>query len=184
MNFTSYNDIAVAAAVDLVNTFNPVRRREHLNGPAALSAFLRTHGDSYAGAVTERDVAAVRAVRKRLRAAFSAPTPQKAAAVLNALLEESGAVPHLTDHDGEPWHLHFTPGGAPLADRMAAEAAAALAVVIAEGGFERLRVCDGDRCEDVFVDSSKNRSRRFCSPEVCGNRASVAAYRRRQREKH
>ena len=55
------------------------------------------------------------------------------------------------------------------------------AVVIGDGGFDRLRLCARDDCDDVFVDASRNRSRRFCDPATCGNRAHVAAYRARQR---
>ena len=45
--------------------------------------------------------------------------------------------------------------------------------------LDRLRVCAADDCDDVLVDLSKNRSRRFCEAG-CGNRANVAAYRARQ----
>ncbi|HEY5400209.1 MAG TPA: CGNR zinc finger domain-containing protein [Trebonia sp.] len=47
------------------------------------------------------------------------------------------------------------------------------------GEFGRLRVCAADDCEDVLVDLSKNRSRRFCSL-TCANRVNVAAYRSRR----
>ena len=43
----------------------------------------------------------------------------------------------------------------------------------------RLRVCAADDCEDVVVDLSKNRSKRYCDG-TCGNRANVAAYRARK----
>ena len=67
----------------------------------------------------------------------------------------------------------------PLADRMAVDAAMAFADVIRVGEFGRLRVCAADDCEDVLVDLSKNRSRRFCSL-TCANRVNVAAYRSRR----
>ncbi|MBW3576903.1 MAG: CGNR zinc finger domain-containing protein [Actinobacteria bacterium] len=57
----------------------------------------------------------------------------------------------------------------------------AQATVIAAGEFHRLDVCAGEKCDDVYIDTSRSRSRRFCSPATCGNRASVAAYRARQR---
>jgi len=112
---------------------------------------------------------------------FEAPDEETAAGILNGLLAKSGARPELTNHDGRSWHLHYTPLKTPPAPRIAAESAMALSVVLAEDGFDRLRTCEGDRCADVFVDVSRNRSRRFCSPAVCGNRASVAAYRARQK---
>ncbi len=45
---------------------------------------------------------------------------------------------------------------------------------------DRLHVCEGDTCGWVFVDSSKNHSRRWCDMRDCGNRAKI----RRHRLKH
>jgi predicted RNA-binding Zn ribbon-like protein len=45
--------------------------------------------------------------------------------------------------------------------------------------LDRLRTCAAEDCDDVLVDLSKNRSRRFCDGG-CGNRANVAAYRARK----
>ena len=55
----------------------------------------------------------------------------------------------------------------------------ALVDVIRADELDRLRVCAADDCEDVVVDLSKNRSKRFCDGG-CGNRANVAAYRARK----
>jgi predicted RNA-binding Zn ribbon-like protein len=52
--------------------------------------------------------------------------------------------------------------------------------VIRTDELDRLRICAADDCEDVLVDLSKNRSRRFCEAG-CGNRVAVAAYRARKR---
>ncbi len=54
-----------------------------------------------------------------------------------------------------------------------------LAVVLVDHGMERFGVCASSTCEDVFVDSSRNRSRRHCSG-TCNTRENVAAYRRRK----
>jgi predicted RNA-binding Zn ribbon-like protein len=177
-------ECSIDLVVDLVNSENPVSGRDDLPDVAALRAFLTAHLTSYRGKPTRRDLDEVRLLRGRLREVFEAPDQTRAVEILNTLLAESGARPELTNHDGGPWHLHYTPLSAPISPRLAAEAAMALSVVIAEDGFDRLRVCDGPRCVDVFVDESKNRSRRFCSPQVCGNRASVAAYRARVRASH
>jgi predicted RNA-binding Zn ribbon-like protein len=53
--------------------------------------------------------------------------------------------------------------------------------VVRQGELDRLRVCEADDCEDVHVDLSKNRSRRYCS-NACGNRMNVAAFRARSRK--
>jgi predicted RNA-binding Zn ribbon-like protein len=181
-NFGPYLECSLDVAVDLANSFDPEGVRDDLPDPAALATFLEEHKVRSPRRPTGADLAHVRGLRRRLRDVFEARDQEAAVETLNRLLSETGARPELTNHDGEPWHLHYTPPGTPLAPRLAAESAMALSVVIAEKGFDRLRVCDGERCSDVFVDASRNRSRRFCSPEVCGNRSSVAAYRARRRE--
>ena len=70
-------------------------------------------------------------------------------------------------------------GAGTLADRMAVDAAMAFADVIRAGELARLRRCAALDCDDVLVDLSKNRSRRFCSL-TCANRVNVAAYRSRR----
>ena len=77
-----------------------------------------------------------------------------------------------------PLHLHFTPSDAPLARRLGAEMAVAVAIVIRDGGIERLRRCAAPGCGRALVDLTKNQSRRYCDAQ-CANRVHVAAYRKR-----
>lgn len=44
-----------------------------------------------------------------------------------------------------------------------------------------LRECPGEGCNWLFVDKSRNRTRRWCDMNVCGNRAKVAAHYERKR---
>ena len=46
----------------------------------------------------------------------------------------------------------------------------------------RLKRCEGSRCALLFVDTSRSGRRRWCSMQRCGNRAKVAAHRRRRKE--
>jgi predicted RNA-binding Zn ribbon-like protein len=103
-----------------------------------------------------------------------------AAAIVNELLRESSAVPQLVKHDDWDYHLHATRAEQPLAERMAVEAAMAFVDVIRTDELDRLRTCEADDCDNVLVDLSKNRSKRFCEAG-CGNRMAVAAYRARRR---
>jgi predicted RNA-binding Zn ribbon-like protein len=181
VEFTSYRDRIVAFATDLVNTSGLTS--DELADASALEALMARHNVGWPRAIGAADLEAVKGLRDRLRGVFTAPDERTAAGVLNGLLADADARPFLSNHDGRPWHLHFAPENGPFPSWLAAHTAAGLAIVIAEEGFDRLKICEGARCKDVFVDMSKNRSRRFCSAEVCGNRASVAAYRRRQRER-
>jgi predicted RNA-binding Zn ribbon-like protein len=47
--------------------------------------------------------------------------------------------------------------------------------------LERVRQCAGDPCGWLFYDTSRNRSRRWCNMEGCGNRAKARRYYERQR---
>jgi hypothetical protein len=57
-------------------------------------------------------------------------------------------------------------------------AAAAAAVAIQER-IDRVKICPADDCRWAFYDTSRNRSRQWCSMKVCGNRAKARAHRRR-----
>ncbi|MET8863312.1 CGNR zinc finger domain-containing protein [Nonomuraea sp. NPDC049421] len=119
--------------------------------------------------------AELRGLRDELAAVFDAAGDERAVASrLNALLERYPVRPQLSDHDGHGWHLH-------LADDPAATAVMGLAAVVAELGVDRLGRCHEPRCRRAFLDTSSNRSRRYCSAR-CASRANVAAYRARRRD--
>src|ERR1700722_18701976 len=109
-----------------------------------------------------------RGPRSRLAALWRADK-DGAVQIVNGLLSESRALPQLVKHDEWDYHLHAAPSDAPLAVRMAVEAAMAVSDVIRLDELDRLRVCAADDCEDLLVDLSKNQSRRFCST-TCANR--------------
>ncbi|RKQ93280.1 CGNR zinc finger protein [Solirubrobacter pauli] len=123
---------------------------------------------------------ALRALRPTLRELLTAERDD-AAELVNALLAEAQAVPQLRRHDGLDWHIHAVPSDAPLAHRVAVEAAMAMIDVIRSDELSRLTVCVDDRCECLVLDLSRNRSRRYCST-TCANRNAVAAYRARGRQ--
>jgi predicted RNA-binding Zn ribbon-like protein len=176
MLFAHDTEVALAAAAALVNT--AAAESDELPDLAALNAFFDDWQWTGRRARTNAELEHVRALRPRLRAVWTSDLAG-AVEVVNGLLAEFGALPQLVKHDGWDWHLHATPSDAPLAQRMAVEAGMAFVDVIRAGEFERLKVCSADDCADVYVDLSKNRSRRFCDGG-CANRTNVAAYRARR----
>ena len=174
MVFAHDTEAALLAAVALVNSAEPP---DTLTTPAQLDTFFVAH--RYTGNRTHDDaeLATVRALRAPLRALLTADR-DAAVAQLNAILAERRAVPQLVRHDAWDYHLHATPPDAALADRMAVEAAMAFVDVIRQQELDRLRVCDAEDCDDVLVDLSRNRSRRYCSA-TCSSRINVAAFRAR-----
>lgn len=49
-----------------------------------------------------------------------------------------------------------------------------------EGTWDRLKICRNERCLWAFYDQSRSRTATWCAMGICGNRAKVAAYRRKQ----
>jgi predicted RNA-binding Zn ribbon-like protein len=49
-----------------------------------------------------------------------------------------------------------------------------------EGIWGRLKICSNDACQWAFYDRSRNRSGKWCTMEVCGNRMKARAFRQRQ----
>jgi predicted RNA-binding Zn ribbon-like protein len=133
------------------------------------------------GPVAAGDIAALRDVAERLRLVFEAPDEASAAAAVNALLADTAASPWVSQHDGYAPHLHFARPDAAAAQRTAASAAMGLAVVLCDYGIGRLGTCAAGTCRDVFIDTSRNAQRRYCS-DGCANRSNVAAHRARARE--
>jgi predicted RNA-binding Zn ribbon-like protein len=176
MLFAHDTEVSLSATAALVNTARG--GREELPDVAALDAFVDHWRWTGSRAHDRHELDEVRLLRPRLAQLWELPKDE-AADLVNELLANASALPQLVKHDGWDYHIHATPPDAPLADRMAVDAAMAFADVIRAGEMDRLRVCAAADCDDVLVDLSKNRSRRFCSL-TCANRVNVAAYRSRR----
>ena len=182
MDFSHYRGAPVVLAVDLVNTFDAADGTEDLATVHDVEAFIADHGEGWdppAVSIGERDLHEIRAVRSRLREVFDATDSDAAAEIINSLLADVGAVPRISLHGDAP-HLHFESSNDRPPRWLGAIAAMGLSVALVEGGFERFGSCASATCDDVYVDTSRNRSRRNCS-DTCTTRENVAAFRRRQR---
>ena len=88
--------------------------------------------------------------------------------------------PRIADHDTADLHLHVATKTASVAELLVGESLLGLATLVCDLGPTRLGVCSETHCTNVYVDTSPNHSRRYCS-DRCSSRANVAAYRARQR---
>ena len=177
MLFTDDTDAALQAAVALVNSTD--EPGEPLGSVDDLSAFLASW--PYTGRVdaTVAELDAVRRLRPALRALLLAERDE-AAEIVNRMLARAKALPQLQRHDHWDWHVHAVDPDRPLEERVVVETAMAMIDVIRADEMSRLDRCAADDCDDVVLDLSRNRSRRYCST-TCGNREAVAAYRARQK---
>jgi len=166
--------------VDFVNTAGFGPEREELETPAALVARLEEHDLKPGARATGTDLAEARRVREALRELLWAnnhvPTDVVRA---EQILEEASERAKLRPR--------FTAGGV-LLEPAAAGVAGALGRILAEvhaamagGNWSRMKACRAGDCRYAFVDTARNRSRAWCSMELCGNRAKVEAYRKRRR---
>ena len=180
MIFAHDTALALTAAAALVNTDpGEASGEDTLRTPEDLVRFLDDQGWSGSRAGDAAELSAVRSLRPRLRQLWRLEEAELVP-VINAILSEARALPQIVDHDDLGWHIHAVPDEGPLATRMAVEAAMAFSDVLRAGELDRLKTCAADDCDDVVVDLSRNRSRRFCE-SGCGNRENVRAYRDRMR---
>ncbi|MBJ7356420.1 MAG: CGNR zinc finger domain-containing protein [Nocardioides sp.] len=125
----------------------------------------------------------LRKFQRELRPVFEASAAGDAALtveLLNDLMVRHPITPRISDHAGD-LHIHAASKSQSVAELLVGEALLGLANLVCDLGPTRLGVCDADRCDHVYVDTSPNASRRYCS-DRCSSRANVAAYRARQKE--
>jgi len=94
---------------------------------------------------------------------WSCFTEHTATVVLRQIVAAPGVV-HLHQIDGDP-----VIGGIALA----------VADLIRTDTWSRIRVCANEQCNHVFFDTTRSRTQRWHSYEICGNRHNAAAYRAR-----
>jgi len=187
VNFNSHTDTVVGVAVALVNATVPGCRRGRPFTPAtgaeltaAVNAAL-SQGGRRAARLSAGQAESLAEAAVALRRVFdkaASDDMDAAARIVNTMLDELGPTPYLDRHDGEPWHLHYRSRDRDLPHSWAASCTLALATVLGGEYAERLGVCSAPQCDRVYVDVSRNGTRRFCST-ACQNRVKAAAYRAR-----
>lgn len=179
-------DTACCNALMQVNTYSTVGAHiaaKLVNQPALtadwIEELLREH-EVHRPRPSAAELAELERWVQRLREVFHAHDLDHKAQLVNALLVASDCRPRLAAHDGLHPHLHYAPMSTSLPARVKAMTAAGLVQVIADGHGPRIRSCDRQGCDQVFVDVSRNGRRRFCSLR-CANQVNVANHRMRRR---
>lgn len=181
--------------IDFVNTYDVESDADSIPSPAALTAWLAGRGLIGPGEVAdETDLATAVDLREGLRAALRHNHGRPGGE--NGDRHEDRDRDRRRDGDGLPrafaalpLRVALTTDG-PVLEPVATGVPGGLAGIAgavmstrAGGMWPRLKVCTESTCQWAFVDSSKNRSRSWCSMRVCGNRTKTRAYQaRRQTE--
>ena len=175
MNYDTYGSSAVELAIELANA--------ERDDPQWAVTFLGSHRDWFTpGTSLDLTAAETRKAEETadlVRAVAVAQSQPDVLARLNELLALARPRPYATDHDGE-LHLHYARQEAPALEQLTTTVAMGLSQVVVQHGWQRLGVCSAEGCDDVYVDTSRNASRRYCS-NTCASRSTVAAYRARQK---
>jgi predicted RNA-binding Zn ribbon-like protein len=130
-------------------------------------------------------VGRVRMLREAIYRAFSAladddEPDESDLATINAALSE--AMRHLRVARGaDGSFVSVWEKGPPTLSRLVWPAAKSVAEVLTSSDVGRLKKCGSANCGWLFVDATRNGTRRWCDMRVCGNRAKARRYYRRQR---
>ena len=177
---------AMHRVLAFVNTRDLDEGTDEWDSPSALAAWLAAHELAQAPLeATDADLQTARSLREGIRRALLAH---------DAHDTRAGEPPDGADPDGAepvaavPLHLQIdahgqvvlAPAGGGVAGALA-QLVAAIPAAAADGTWMRMKACPRDDCQWAFLDKSRNRSRRWCSMEVCGNREKTEAFRDRQR---
>jgi len=168
MHYNPYGGPAARVAAALVNVGA---------APAAqMLATMRAEGMSVSR-LSAADAAEIAAWARRLRPVFTESDVDTKVDLVNRLLVESASRPYISRHDGKPPHLHYAGERDGIRRRVQAFTAGGLAHLVCEDP-SRIGVCAREGCAVVYVDTSRNGRRRFCSTR-CATRVHVSEHRAR-----
>lgn len=169
MHFNPYGGSAAQVAAGLVNI--------GVASAPELVEMMRAKG------MTLESISAAQAVAigewgRQLRPVFTERDLDRQVDLVNELLADSASRPFISRHDDLAPHLHYALDDDDRVRRVKAYTAGGLAhLVCDEPG--RIGACAREDCEIVYVDTSRNGRRRYCSTR-CATRVHVAEHRERQ----
>ncbi|WP_078877695.1 CGNR zinc finger domain-containing protein [Streptomyces sp. 150FB] len=166
------------AVVELLNSrphANPVLP-DKLDDPQAAKRILAPFGPSAAAGPSSEQLALVRALRTDLMDVIDTPDAEEEARGWDTLTAHSASAEFRQTFSADGARLRQVAG-----DPLVGGLVTSVAELVREGAWTRFRVCGNGNCRAVFYDTTRSRSQRWHSYELCGNRANVAAYRTRKR---
>jgi predicted RNA-binding Zn ribbon-like protein len=167
---------ALERLIGFVNTNEPQISQDQLRGPEQTRSWLVAEGFEV-GELNRDDWAAIIAFREGVRAAAAANNGYgvnaDAVAALRGAIDRLGFTVRATA-DASLEVASTTPAGRALAPLVGALMAAQ-----ADGSWARVKACARDSCRWLFYDTTRNRSRTWCTSSTCGSREKAKrAYRR------
>jgi predicted RNA-binding Zn ribbon-like protein len=171
---------ALEPLIGFVNTNEPQTSEDQLRGPEETRSWLLANGFEV-GQLGHGDWEAMIAFREGVRAAAAANNgygiDADAVAALRQAIERLGFTVRVGTHANLEV-ASTTPAGRALAPMVDALMAAQ-----ADGSWARVKACARDSCRWLFYDTTRNRSRTWCTSTTCGSREKAKRAYRRQRQR-
>lgn len=168
-------------AIDFLNT-EIVDRGEAidlLTSPKDFYAWIQSSGIAVDNSVQNAELSLVLEFRNSLKSIFIAildkrAIPQKSLNILNKHLLNDSSEKQLKTNKGK---LELQPAKKKLSlENLLGRIACEAATLVSSKQLEKLKRCSNSKCVLIFLDTSKSGKRRWCSMDVCGNRAKAASH--------
>jgi predicted RNA-binding Zn ribbon-like protein len=165
--------------VDFVNTHDLEEGTDALAEPALLRTWIAEHVGEYLPDLDEEDAVRVLELREALRALLRTNNGGGAGEEELQPLRDAAGRSRYRLSFGAEGRLSLAPA---RADLSGFESRLLLAIerLQAEDAWPRLKACTDEGCQWAFYDTTRNRSRTWCSMDVCGNREKTKRYRQRR----
>lgn len=173
--------VANNLAIDFVNT--TIQKfgipYELLNNKSDLLLWVKSAGINLQTQVAEIDLKNIYQFREALKTLFEAKMqnsrlPESAIIILNSHLKNAPTQQQLEQNTAsvelQPLNAHLS------VSEVLGEIARQAALILVSTNNLPIKSCASEKCILMFLDTSKAKKRRWCSMEICGNRAKAATY--------
>jgi predicted RNA-binding Zn ribbon-like protein len=165
--------------VEFVNTHDLEEETDAIADPASLRTWIADHAGDHLLDVDEDDQKRLLDLREALRALLRINNGAEAEERELLPLREAAERSRYRLSFGEQGRLSLAPARADLGG-FEARLLLAIERLQCEDAWPRLKACTDEGCQWAFYDATRNRSRTWCSMDVCGNREKTKRYRQRK----
>lgn len=165
--------------VEFVNTRDLDEETDSIAESDALEAWIAEQTGEYAGDLEAADVSRVQALRESLRSLLLGNNGEDVPEPALTPLREAAERTRIRTTFSEDGELELVPARSGLSG-FEARLLMAVEHLQCHGAWPRLKACTEETCQWAFYDTTRNRSRTWCSMDVCGNRTKTRRYRERK----
>lgn len=169
----------VELLVAFVNTRDVENGTDALSDPERLRDWVAEQTGEHLPDLNDGDAARVRSLRESLRAMLHGNNGGEVNDADLQPLREAAERTRLRLTASPAGELELAPARSDLGG-FEARILLAIEHLQCHDAWRRLKACPDEECEWAFYDTTRNRSRTWCSMDVCGNRTKTRRYRQRK----